>query len=58
MGLLGPNFGTIVTSSGVFVPEFASSRPTPGGCATGSAMPSLAGYASAGMTWMLSGVTT
>ena len=31
MGLPGPNFGTIVTSSGVFVPEFASSRPTPGG---------------------------
>jgi hypothetical protein len=30
MGLPGPNFGTIVTSSGIFVPEFASSRPTPG----------------------------
>lgn len=30
MGLPGPNFGTIVTSSGVFVPKFARSGPPPG----------------------------
>lgn len=58
MGLPGPNFGTIVTSSGVFVPKFARSGPPPGGCATGSAMPGLVGYATTGMTWMRSGVTT
>ena len=54
--LPGPNFGTIVTSSEAFVPKFAGSSrlERKGG---GTAMPSLAGYAGAEMTWMRSGVT-